>query len=152
MATHSIVLAWRIPRTEELSMATVHSVGKESDMTKFRLPSGSIIWVGQKVPSILSVSYDGKTWMNFLANPIYQSVSSKTLAHVQHCQSPQRKISSNFQRADFQIVPLVCLHYTATSNAEEAEVEQFYEDLQDLLELTPKRDVLFIIGDWNAKV
>ena len=39
-----------------------------------------------------------------------------------------------------------------TSNAEEAEVEQFYEDLQDLLELTPKRDVLFITGDWNAKV
>ena len=38
------------------------------------------------------------------------------------------------------------------SNAEEAEVERFYEDLQDLLELTPKRDVLFIIGDWNAKV
>ncbi|MFX8672421.1 hypothetical protein ABTM23_19315, partial [Acinetobacter baumannii] len=39
-----------------------------------------------------------------------------------------------------------------TINAEEAEVEQFYEDLQDLLELTPKKDVLFIIGDWNAKV
>ena len=39
-----------------------------------------------------------------------------------------------------------------TSNAEEAEVEQFYEDVQDLLELTPKNDVLFIIGDWNAKV
>ena len=39
-----------------------------------------------------------------------------------------------------------------TSNAEEAEVEQLYEDLQDLLELTPKKDVLFIIGDWNAKV
>ena len=39
-----------------------------------------------------------------------------------------------------------------TSNAEEAEVEEFYEDLQDLLELTPKKDVLFIIGDWNAKV
>ena len=39
-----------------------------------------------------------------------------------------------------------------TSNAEEAEVEQFYEDLQDLLELTPKKDVLFIMGDWNAKV
>ena len=39
-----------------------------------------------------------------------------------------------------------------TNNAEEAEVEQFYEDLQNLLELTPKRDVLFIIGDWNAKV
>ena len=42
--------------------------------------------------------------------------------------------------------------YTPTSNAEEAEVERFYEDLQDLLELTPKKDVLFIIGDWNAKV
>ena len=42
--------------------------------------------------------------------------------------------------------------YAPTSNAEEAEVEQFYEDLQDLLELTPKRDVLFIRGDWNAKV
>ena len=39
-----------------------------------------------------------------------------------------------------------------TSNAEEAEVEQIYEDLQDLLELTPKKDVLFIIGDWNTKV
>ena len=42
--------------------------------------------------------------------------------------------------------------YAPTSNAEEAEIEWFYEDLQDLLELTPKRDVLFIIGDWNAKV
>ena len=42
--------------------------------------------------------------------------------------------------------------YAPTSNAEEAKVEQFYEDLQDLLELTPQKDVLFIIGDWNAKV
>ena len=42
--------------------------------------------------------------------------------------------------------------YAPTSNAEETEVEQFYEDLQELLELTPKKDVLFIIGDWNAKV
>ena len=42
--------------------------------------------------------------------------------------------------------------YAPTSNSEEAEVEQFYEDLQDLLELTPIKDVLFIIGDWNAKV
>ena len=42
--------------------------------------------------------------------------------------------------------------YALSNNAEEAEVEQFYEDLQDLLELTPKEDVLFIIGDWNAKV
>ena len=42
--------------------------------------------------------------------------------------------------------------YASTTNAKEAEVEQFYEDLQDLLELTPKKDVLFIIGGWNAKV
>ena len=42
--------------------------------------------------------------------------------------------------------------YALTSNAEEAKVERFYEDLQDLLELTPQKDVLFILGDWNAKV
>ena len=42
--------------------------------------------------------------------------------------------------------------YAPTSNSEEAEVERFYEDLQDLLEITPKKNVLFIIGDWNTKV
>ena len=47
---------------------------------------------------------------------------------------------------------MVILVYAPTSNAEESEVEQFYEDLQDLLELTPQKDVFFIIGDWNAKV
>ena len=47
---------------------------------------------------------------------------------------------------------MVIQAYAPTSNAVEAEVEWFYEDLQDLLELTPKRDVFFIIGDWNAKV
>ena len=46
---------------------------------------------------------------------------------------------------------MVIQGYALTSNVEEAEVEQFYEDLQDLLELTPKKDVLFIIGNWNAK-
>ena len=46
---------------------------------------------------------------------------------------------------------MVIQAYAPTSNAEEAEVERFYEDLQDLLELTPKKDVLFVIGDWNAK-
>ena len=53
-----------------------------------------------------------------------------------------------FQGKPFTIT--VIRVYAPTSNAEEAEVEQFYEDLQDLLELTPKKDVLFIIGDWNA--
>ena len=47
---------------------------------------------------------------------------------------------------------MVIQAYAPTSYAEEAEVERFYEDLQDLLELTPQKDVLFIIGDWNAKV
>ena len=59
-------------------------------------------------------------------------------------------ISVHFQGKPFNIT--VIQVYALTSNAEEAEVEQFYEDLQDLLELTPKKDVLFIIGDWNAKV
>ena len=56
----------------------------------------------------------------------------------------------SFQGKPFNIT--VIQVYAPTSNTEEAEVEQFYEDLQDLLELTPKKDVLFIIGDWNAKV
>ena len=47
---------------------------------------------------------------------------------------------------------MVIQAYAPTSNAEEAEVEWFYEDIQDLLELKPKKDILFIIGDWNAKV
>ena len=59
-------------------------------------------------------------------------------------------ISVCFQGKSFNI--MVIQAYAPISNAEEAEVERFYEDLQDLLELTPKKDVLFIIGDWNAKV
>ena len=59
-------------------------------------------------------------------------------------------ISVRFQGKPLNIT--VIQVYALTSNAEEAEVEQFYEDLQDLLELTPSKDVLFIIGDWNAKV
>ena len=55
-----------------------------------------------------------------------------------------------FQSKPFNIT--VIQVYGPTSNAEEAEIERFYEDLQDLVELTPKKDVLFIIGDWNAKV
>ena len=59
-------------------------------------------------------------------------------------------ISVHFQGKPINIT--VIQAYAPTSNAEEAEVERFYKDLQDLLELTPKKDVLFIIGDWNAKV
>ena len=61
-----------------------------------------------------------------------------------------RMISVHLQGKPFTIT--VIQVYAPTSNAEEAEVEWFYEDLQDLLELTPPKDVLFIIGDWNAKV
>ena len=59
-------------------------------------------------------------------------------------------ISVRFQGKPFNIT--VIQAYAPTRNHEEAEVEWFYEDLQDLLELTPKKYVLFIIGDWNAKV
>ena len=61
-----------------------------------------------------------------------------------------RMISVRFQGKPFNITLIQV--YAPMSNAEEAEVEQFYEDLQDLLELTPKKDVLFIRGDWNEKV
>ena len=60
--------------------------------------------------------------------------------------SKKRMISVCFQGNSFSTTGI------QVYNAEEAEVDQFYEDLQDLLELTPKKDVLFIIGDWNAKV
>ena len=59
-------------------------------------------------------------------------------------------ISVRLQGKPFNIT--VTQVYAPTSNAEEAEIERFYEDLQDLLEITPQKDVLFIIGDWNAKV
>ena len=59
-------------------------------------------------------------------------------------------ISVHFQGKPFNI--MVIQANAPTSNAKEAEVEWFYEDLQDLFELTPKKDVLFIIGDWNTKV
>ena len=59
-------------------------------------------------------------------------------------------ISVHLQGKPFNIT--IIQVYAPTSNAEEAEAKRFYEDLQDILELTPKKDVLFIIGDWNAKV
>ena len=61
-----------------------------------------------------------------------------------------RMISVRLQGKPFNII--VIQVYAPTSNTEETEVERFYEDLQDLLELTPKKNVLFILGDWNAKV
>ena len=69
---------------------------------------------------------------------------------VRGMQSQKQQNDLCFQGKPFNIT--VIQVYALTSNAEEADVERFYEDLQDLLELTPKKDVLFIIGDWNAKV
>ena len=62
----------------------------------------------------------------------------------------EQSLSVHFQGKPFNIT--VIQVYAPTSNAEESEVERFYEELQDLLELTPRKDILFIIGDWNAKV
>ena len=65
-------------------------------------------------------------------------------------QSQKRQNDLCFQGKPFNVT--VIQVYALTSNAKEAEVEEFYEDLQDLLELTPQKDVFYIIGDWNAKV
>ena len=87
-------------------------------------------------------------WARNGAAPI---VNKRTRNAVLGCNlKNDRMISVHFQGKPFNIK--VIQVYAQTSNAEEDEVELFYEDLQDLLKLTAKRDVLFIIGDWNAKV
>ena len=66
---------------------------------------------------------------------------------------PSKKLQNDLCSSPRQTINIIVIQvYAPTSNAEEAEVERLCEDLQDLLELIPKRDVLFIIGDWNAKV
>ena len=79
----------------------------------------------------------------------YRSQTQIIYEHICNLEN-ERMISVHFQGKSLSIT--VIKVYALTSNAEEAEVEQFYEDLQDLLELTPKKHVLFIMGDWNAKV
>ena len=83
-------------------------------------------------------------------NGIVLIVKKRVLNAVLGCSlKNDRMISVRFQGKPFNIT--VIQVYTPTSNAEEAEVEWFYEDLQEFLELTPRKDVLFIIRDWNAK-
>ena len=78
-------------------------------------------------------------------------VNKRVLNAVLGCNlKNDRMISVHFQGKPFNITVLQV--YAPTSNAEETEVERFYEDLPDLLELTPQKDILFIRGDWNAKV
>ena len=79
-----------------------------------------------------------------------QSKEESKMQYLDAISKKDRMISVHFQGKPFNITVIqVCV---PTSNAEEAEIEWVYEDLQDLLELTPKKGVLFIIGDWNAKV
>ena len=86
-----------------------------------------------------------------LRNGVAIMVNKRVQNEVLGCNlKNDRMISVCFQGKPFNIT--VIQVYAPTSNAEEAEVEQLYEDLQDLLELSTKKDVLFIIGDWNAKV
>ena len=87
---------------------------------------------------------------SFRRNGVAIIVNKRVRNAVLECSlKNDRMISLHFQGKPFKIT--VIQVYAQTSNAKEAEVEWLYEDLQDLLELTPKKDVLFIIGDWNAK-
>ena len=83
---------------------------------------------------------------NGVAIMVNKSPKCSTWMHLKN----NRMISVRFQGKPFNVT--VIQAYAPISNAEEAEVEWFYEDLQDLLELTPQKDVLFIIGDWTAKI
>ena len=97
--------------------------------------------------------------MTIISTPVGRNPLEEWNSHHSQQNSPNavlgynlkndRMISVRLQGKPFSIT--VIQLYAPTSNAEEAEVECFYEDLQDLLELTPKKDVLFIIRDWNAK-
>ena len=83
-------------------------------------------------------------------NGVALVVNKRVWNAVLGCNLIKERMISSFSRHPFSVT--VIQAYASTTNSEEAEVEQFYEDLQDLLELTPPKDVLFIIGDWNAKV
>ena len=84
-------------------------------------------------------------------NGVVLTVNNRVQKGILGCNlKNDRMISVHFQSKPFNIT--VIQFYALTSNAEEAEVERCYEDLQNLVELTPKKDALFIIGDWNAKV
>ena len=79
-----------------------------------------------------------------------QNLENKMESQINSLETRIEKMQERFNKDPFNIT--VIQFYAPTSNAEETEGEWFYEDLQDLLELTPKKDVIFIIGDWNAKV
>ena len=105
--------------------------------------------MGELKSNVHSIYYGG--YESLRRNGVAIMVNKRIQNTVAGCNLKNyRMISVRFQGKTFNIT--VIQVYTLTTNAEEAEVERFYEDLQDFLELTPKKDVLFIIGDWNAKV
>ena len=149
MAPHSSTFAWKLPWTEK--PGRLQSMGSlESDTTE-RLHfhfSLSCTGEGNGDPlqcSCLENHRDGKPG----------GLPSMGSHRVGHDWSDLAAAAASLLLFCFQGKPFnitVNQIYAPTSNAEEAEVEQFYEDVQDILELTPKKDVLFIIGDWNAKL
>ena len=125
---------------QEKAIVTVDILGisklKWTGMGKFNLDDHYIYYCGQE---------------SFRRNGVATMANKRVRNAVPGCSlKNNRMISVHFQGKPFNIT--VIQAYVPTSNAEEAEIERLYEDLQDLLELTPKKDVLFIIGDWNAKV
>ena len=109
--------------------------------------SNGLEWVNVTQITILSTTV-GK---NPLEDEVAIIVNKRVQNAVLGCNlKNDRMIFVHFQGKPFTITAIQI--YALTSNVEEADVEWFYEDLQDLLELTPKKDVIFIIGDWNAKV
>ena len=93
-------------------------------------------------------------WTQEVPSKLFQAAlgdsGSRLHLKIKQVGKNDRMISVRLQDKPFNIT--VIQVYAPTSNADETEIERFYEDLQDLLELTPKKDVLFIVGDWNAKV
>ena len=113
------------------------------------LEISEIKWAGMEFNSDDHIYYCGQESLR--RNEVAIIVNKRVRNAVLGCNLKNgRMISVRFQGKPFNIT--VIQVYAPTSNDEEAEVEWFYEDLQDLLELTPKIDVLFNIGDWNAKV
>ena len=125
---------------QEIARVSINILGfsklKWTGMGEFNLEEHYIYYCGQE-----------SLWRSGVAIIVTKRVQNAALG----CSlKNDRMISLHFQGKPFNIT--VIQVYALTNNAEEAEVERFYEDQQDLLELTPQKDVLFIMGDWNAKV
>ena len=125
---------------QEIARVNIDILGmielKWTGMGEFNLDDHSIYYCGQE-----SLRRNGVALM--VNKRVWNAIFGCNLKNI-------GMISVHLQGKQFNIT--IIQVYAPTSNAEEADIERFYEDLQDLLELTPKKDVLFIIGDWNAKV